>query len=88
MYVLTHPNGWGGPQQAQMREAAILAGIVPDTDKGLARITFVTEGEASLLFCLSNGLSISGNGVRGTVAHFDGWPLILLFAGELGCHDR
>ncbi|KAJ2922254.1 hypothetical protein H1R20_g14838, partial [Candolleomyces eurysporus] len=61
IYVLTHPNGWGGPQQAQMREAAIMADIIPDSDEGRSRITFVTEGEASLQFCLSNGLSISGN---------------------------
>ncbi|RXW25688.1 hypothetical protein EST38_g141 [Candolleomyces aberdarensis] len=61
IYVMTHPNGWGGPQQAQMREAAIMANIIPDSDKGRSQITFVTEGEASLQFCLSNGLSISGN---------------------------
>src|ERR1700749_1632619 len=28
--VLTHPNGWGGPQQSQLRTAAVWAGIVPD----------------------------------------------------------
>lgn len=54
-YVLTHPNGWGGHQQAEMRRAAVLAGLVPD--EGSARIIFVTEGEASLHFCLSNGLN-------------------------------
>ena len=63
MYVLTHPNGWGGPQQAQMRHAAITAGLISDTEEGRARVTFVTEGEASLHFCLSNGLEIEGDGV-------------------------
>ncbi|KAF6752176.1 hypothetical protein DFP72DRAFT_905128 [Ephemerocybe angulata] len=62
MYVLTHPNGWGGPQQAQMREAALRAGFIPNTDEGRSRVTFVTEGEASLHFCLSNGLTIEGAG--------------------------
>jgi len=49
--VLTHPNGWGGPQQSQMRSAAIKAGIVPDTPAGRARVHFVTEGEACFNFC-------------------------------------
>ncbi|KAJ3521281.1 hypothetical protein NMY22_g12377 [Coprinellus aureogranulatus] len=58
-YVLTHPNGWGGQQQAHMRRAAILAGLVPDTDEGSSKIIFVTEGEASLHFCLKSGLSLA-----------------------------
>ena len=49
--VLSHPNGWGGPQQAQLRTAAIRAGIVPDTPVGHSRVHFVTEGEASFNFC-------------------------------------
>ena len=49
--VLSHPNGWGGPQQAQLRTAAVQAGIVPDTPAGHSRVHFVTEGEASFCFC-------------------------------------
>ena len=49
--VLTHPNGWGGPQQSQLRTAAIRAGIIPDTTQGHSRVHFVTEGEASFNFC-------------------------------------
>jgi len=49
--VLSHPNGWGGPQQSQMRSAVIKAGIVPDTPAGRARVHFVTEGEACFNFC-------------------------------------
>ena len=49
--VLTHPNGWGGPQQTQLRNAAIKAGIVSDTPAGHASVHFVTEGEASFSFC-------------------------------------
>jgi len=49
--VLTHPNGWGGLQQSQLRTAAIRAGIVPDTPAGRSRVHFVTEGEASFNFC-------------------------------------
>ncbi|KAJ7698158.1 hypothetical protein B0H16DRAFT_1668927 [Mycena metata] len=56
-FVLTHPNGWGGVQQAKMRRAAIRAGLVPDTPHGHSRIHFVTEGEASLHFCVMNGLA-------------------------------
>ena len=49
--VLSHPNGWGGPQQTQLRTAAVRAGIVPDTPAGHSRVHFVTEGEASFCFC-------------------------------------
>jgi hypothetical protein len=56
-FVLTHPNGWEGPQQNQMRRATILAGLVPDTPDGRSKIQFVTEGEASLHFCVCNRLA-------------------------------
>ncbi|KAF8989888.1 hypothetical protein BDQ17DRAFT_1547414 [Cyathus striatus] len=56
-FVLSHPNGWEGPQQNQMRRAAVLAGLVPDMTAAQDRISFVTEGEASLHFCIQNGLS-------------------------------
>ena len=49
--ILTHPNGWGGPQQSQLRTAAVQANIIPDTQEGRARVHFVTEGEASFNFC-------------------------------------
>ncbi|KAG6332938.1 hypothetical protein ID866_6154 [Astraeus odoratus] len=51
-FVLSHPNGWEGAQQAQIRRAAVMAGLVPDTPEGQARIRLVTEGEASLHYCL------------------------------------
>ena len=38
--ILTHPNGWGGPQQSQRRAAAIKAGIVPDTPLDMPVFTF------------------------------------------------
>lgn len=56
-FVLTHPNGWEGGQQGLMRKAAILAGLIPDTDDGRFRLSFVTEGEASLHFCIQSGLT-------------------------------
>jgi len=49
--VLTHPNGWRGPQQSRLRTAAVKAGIIRDTPAGHARVHFVTEGEASFSFC-------------------------------------
>lgn len=56
-FVLSHPNGWEGPQQTRMRKAAVYGKLVPDTDAGRARIRFVTEGEASLHACVQNGLA-------------------------------
>ncbi|KAJ7841612.1 hypothetical protein B0H14DRAFT_1043954 [Mycena olivaceomarginata] len=66
-FVLTHPNGWEGEQQAKMRKATVIAGLIPGTYKGHQRVRFVTEGEASLHFCIMNGLATDplrrGNGV-------------------------
>ena len=66
--VLTHPNGWGGPQQAHLRNAAVKAGIVPDTTAGRASVHFVTEGEASFSFCATNTREGSNLKVRHTAS--------------------
>ncbi|KAJ3769804.1 hypothetical protein FB446DRAFT_791054 [Lentinula raphanica] len=50
-FILSHPNGWEMTQQAQMRQAAILAGLVYE-DESQERVHFVTEGEATLHFCI------------------------------------
>ncbi|KIJ17541.1 hypothetical protein PAXINDRAFT_167554 [Paxillus involutus ATCC 200175] len=55
-FILTHPNGWEGPQQQQIRRAAQLAGLVPN-EEGQARIHLLTEGEASLHFCVTHILA-------------------------------
>ena len=62
--MLSHPNGWEGAQQTQMRKAAALAGLIPDNQGGYDRIAFVTEGEASLHFSIRNGLPSSALKVR------------------------
>lgn len=56
-FVLSHPNGWEGSQQGKMRQAAVHAGLVPNTDAGHSRVHFVTEGEASLHYCIESGLA-------------------------------
>jgi hypothetical protein len=63
-FVLSHPNGWEGTQQQEMRKAAVAARLIPDTSAGHARLTFVTEGEASLHFSIQNGLPIGAIKVR------------------------
>lgn len=55
-FVLSHPNGWEGKEQSQMRQAAVKAKLVPDNVVGQSRISFVTEGEASLHFAIENGV--------------------------------
>lgn len=57
-FVLSHPNGWEGAQQSHMRRAAVLAGLVSNDRNDQDRIQFVTEGEASLHFCINSGLTI------------------------------
>ena len=54
-YVIAHPNGWEGTQQSKLRNAAIYAKMVPDTPEGRSRIVFVSEGEASLHYCVKGG---------------------------------
>ncbi|KAK0471593.1 hypothetical protein IW261DRAFT_1571885 [Armillaria novae-zelandiae] len=56
-FILTHPNGWEGEQQSRMRRAVVQAGLVTDDDTRHAHVNFVTEGEASLHFCIHHGLS-------------------------------
>jgi hypothetical protein len=56
-FVLTHPNGWEGPQQKQIRLAAVLGGLIPSTEDGMARVHLLTEGEASLHYCVANILA-------------------------------
>ncbi|KAJ3494374.1 hypothetical protein NLJ89_g10822 [Agrocybe chaxingu] len=57
-FVLSHPNGWEGMEQNQIRKAAVLAGLIPDSPSGHARIRFVTEGEASLHFAVQQGILV------------------------------
>ena len=57
IFILSHPNGWGGAEQVTMRRAAVKAELIPDTDEGHDRVRFVTEGEASFNFCVNNGIS-------------------------------
>ncbi|KIM86828.1 hypothetical protein PILCRDRAFT_816085 [Piloderma croceum F 1598] len=66
-FVLTHPNGWEGAQQSDIRRAAIIAGLIEDTSDGHSRLQLLTEGEASLHFCLNNGVTsesmMNGQGI-------------------------
>ena len=50
-FILTHPNGWEGLQQQQIRHAAKIAELIPGADEHTTRIHLLTEGEASLHFC-------------------------------------
>ncbi|KAF9047809.1 hypothetical protein BJ165DRAFT_1403445 [Panaeolus papilionaceus] len=72
-YVLTHPNGWEGGQQQMMRQAAIKAGLVTNDPKGRSRVSFLTEGEASLHFCIQSEMT--------TDAIKDGKGILVVDAG-------
>ena len=56
-FILTHPNGWEGLQQQQIRHAAKIAGLIPGKKKRANRIHLLTEGEASLHFCVTHMLA-------------------------------
>ncbi|KIM24672.1 hypothetical protein M408DRAFT_331646 [Serendipita vermifera MAFF 305830] len=51
VFVIATPNGWDTTQQAFLRSAAILGGLLPETFPE-DRLRFVTEGEASVHYAL------------------------------------
>lgn len=53
-FVLSHPNGWEGSEQSQMRKAAVKAKLISDTAAGHERLSFVSEGESSLHFAIEH----------------------------------
>ncbi|KAI0690376.1 hypothetical protein BC835DRAFT_1417868 [Cytidiella melzeri] len=98
--ILSHPNGWEGLQQSQMRGAAVAASLVPDTTIGHQRVHFVTEGEASLNYCIHSGLATDaietgqsvviidagGGTVDLSTYHFvDSAPLVVEEIAPAGC---
>ena len=56
-FVLTNLNGWEWTQQNWMRKVATLASLILDTPAGHSRLVLVSEGEASLHFCIEKGLT-------------------------------
>ncbi|KAG1903416.1 uncharacterized protein F5891DRAFT_1019283 [Suillus fuscotomentosus] len=52
-FVFTHPNGWEGQQQQQIRRAIELAGLISSKEEQ-SHVHLLTEGEASLHFCVTN----------------------------------
>ncbi|KAF8431023.1 hypothetical protein L210DRAFT_3561370 [Boletus edulis BED1] len=52
-FIFSHPNGWEGAQQQKYREAIEGAGLIPRTREGRSQVHMVTEGEASLHYCIS-----------------------------------
>ncbi len=56
-FILGHPNGWEGLQQSKMRQALVSAKLVTDSLADQSRVQFVSEGEASLHYCLDGGLA-------------------------------
>ena len=53
-YVFTHSNGWEGVQQQMYRQAIERAGLAPSTPEGRTHVHMLTEGKASLHFCIAN----------------------------------
>ena len=52
--IIAHPNAWGLREQHVLRRAAIRADCVP-VARADSRIRFVSEGEASVHFCIVHG---------------------------------
>ncbi|XP_006460476.1 hypothetical protein AGABI2DRAFT_192172 [Agaricus bisporus var. bisporus H97] len=89
-YILPHPNGWEGQQQALMRQAAEKAGLISRCSHGRNKLTFITEGEASLNRCIEKGLMTEdiqeGSGI--TIVDAGGGTLdISAYAAKSGGKD-
>lgn len=56
--ILTHPNGWGVPQQMFLQEAAVNAGLITKERAQLNKggLLFVEEAEAATCYVLSECL--------------------------------
>ena len=76
-FVLSHPNGWEGKEQSQMRQAALKAGLITDTPEEHERISFVTEGEASLHFAIENGILSQAMKVKETLWLYQKSPYVV-----------
>lgn len=84
--VLSHPNGWEGAQQDRMRQAAVQAGLVPATPAGRARLSFVTEGEASIQYCVSLGMASGSLAVSAFIPRFTNSITDSTLVGRINCH--
>ena len=51
--VLSHPNGWEGREQEFLRKSVVQASIFTE-EEALSHVSFVTEGEATFNFCVTN----------------------------------
>jgi len=51
--ILSHPNGWEGREQGMLRKSVAQAEIFTEGE-ARSRVSFVTEGEATFNFCVTN----------------------------------
>ena len=51
--ILSHPNGWEGREQEFLRKS-IVQSLIFTEQEALTRVSFVTEGEATFNFCVTN----------------------------------
>ena len=49
--VLSRPNGWEGREQEFLRKSVVQASVLTEEEAPF-RVSFVTEGEATLTFCV------------------------------------
>jgi hypothetical protein len=51
--ILSHPNKWEGREQEFLRKSVVQASVFTE-EEALSRVSFVTEGEATFNFCVTN----------------------------------
>ncbi|CAE6533900.1 unnamed protein product [Rhizoctonia solani] len=65
-FIIAHPNAWGTREQAFLRNMAVRAGFV-DATQAQNKIRFLSEGEASVHFCLDADPSLRSHLKPGAV---------------------
>jgi hypothetical protein len=81
--VLSHPNGWEGREQEFLRKSVIRASIFTE-EEALSRVSFVTEGEATFNFCVTNTKSGESLKVLSLLLNFENMFLIWFTAWAQG----
>jgi hypothetical protein len=67
--IIAHPNGWGTREQGVLRTAAVAAGISTSAESH-GKISFVSEAEASIHFCLTSSQLIGSLEVGDALTEF------------------
>lgn len=77
-FVIAHPNAWGFREQSVLRRATVRADFVSNKEAE-TRVRFVSEGEASVHFCMFHG---------NLAEKFKVTPIVALMSNDMLTHSE